>query len=86
MRAPQIIMIVFAAMNVGMGLAMHGRPKTGEHNFVVSLLGAVIENIQYFRIFPAYINDRIYSFLWHICSKNKFFSILYKSTIFCYKG
>lgn len=43
MRAPQIIMIVVSAMYVGIGLAMHGQPKTGEHNFVVSLLGAVIE-------------------------------------------
>lgn len=41
--------------------------------------------ILHFRIFPAHINDKIHSFLWHVRSKNQFFPIFYKGPVFRYK-
>lgn len=40
--APQIIWIVLLALGLGISIQQHGQPKTGHHNFGVSLLGAAL--------------------------------------------
>ena len=35
---PQIVIIAFLAMDTGMSLAMHGKPREGKYNFWVSLI------------------------------------------------
>jgi hypothetical protein len=35
---PQITMIVLYALNLGIAMALHGKPKTGENNFWVQFI------------------------------------------------
>ena len=42
MGAPQIVMIVWLAIAVGIGIADHGKPKEGETSAWVSLIGSLI--------------------------------------------
>jgi hypothetical protein len=38
MNAPQIVAICLMALQVGIGLADHGKPKTGNHSFFQALI------------------------------------------------
>ena len=42
MKAPQIIIIVLIAMNVGLHLAKHGQPRTDKYDFFWELFGKAI--------------------------------------------
>jgi hypothetical protein len=42
MEWPQITYIVLVCMGLGLTLAMDGQPRTGRHNFILSLLAAAI--------------------------------------------
>lgn len=42
MRAPQIIMIAIYAVSVGISIAKHGEPKTGEYHGPGAFIGAAI--------------------------------------------
>jgi hypothetical protein len=35
---PQITYLVLAVLGIGISLAKHGEPKTGEHNFLTTVL------------------------------------------------
>lgn len=43
MGIPQIIMIIFFAMDLGINLAKHGEDKKGKYNIWVALICALIE-------------------------------------------
>jgi hypothetical protein len=43
MQLPQIIMIALLAMSLGVYLANHGKPKTGEYNFWVGVIATAIQ-------------------------------------------
>ena len=38
MEAPQLITIILMALGVGLEVASHGKPRTGNHNAVVHLV------------------------------------------------
>ncbi len=38
----QLIYIVLAVLGLGITLAKHGEPKTGEHNILVTLINAIL--------------------------------------------
>ena len=42
MRAPQIIWIVLAALNLLSAATSHGKPRTGKHNFWLILFGSAM--------------------------------------------
>ena len=42
MKAPQIIMIIIMAMNLGINLVKNGEPKSETYSFPVSLVSVVI--------------------------------------------
>lgn len=42
MKAPQIIMIIIMAMNLGINLVKNGEPKDETYSFPVSLISIVI--------------------------------------------
>jgi hypothetical protein len=39
---PQIVLLVIIVLADGMALALHGKPKTGDHNFWSSILSTAI--------------------------------------------
>lgn len=39
---PQVTFIALMALSVGVTLALHGKPRTGNHNVVAALIGAGI--------------------------------------------
>lgn len=43
MHAPQIILIVFFSLVMGLNLAMHGKPRTGNYNFFGTCIAVAIE-------------------------------------------
>ena len=43
MGTPQIIFIVLLGLNLGVGLAQHGTPKTGNNSFMSAFLGTIIQ-------------------------------------------
>ena len=44
------------------------------------------QDIRYFRILPAHVNDLVHRILWHIRGKDQFLPVLHKRTIFRHKG
>ena len=42
MKAPQIIMIIIMAMNLGINLVKNGEPKNETYSFPVSLVSVVV--------------------------------------------
>lgn len=40
--APQIIFLVFYAINLFGSAYLHGKPQTGKHNFFVTLVSTII--------------------------------------------
>ena len=42
MNAPQIVWIVLVAINLVSEAEKHGKPKTGKHNFLISVTGAAL--------------------------------------------
>ena len=42
MHAPQIILIVILALDLGLIMAKHGEEKKGEHNFFVNLFSTAV--------------------------------------------
>ena len=42
MKAPQIIMIIIMAMNLGINLVKNGEPKNETYSFPLSLVSAVV--------------------------------------------
>ena len=42
MKAPQIIMIIIMAMNLGINLVKNGEPKNETYSFSISLVSVVI--------------------------------------------
>jgi hypothetical protein len=41
---PQIVMICLVFLGLGMAMAKHGQPRTGNENFFVTLISAVISH------------------------------------------
>lgn len=42
MTAPQITLIVIMSINMLAGAYLHGKPKQGKHNFLYTVLNAII--------------------------------------------
>ena len=42
MGAPQMILVVFYALGLGIAVSQHGKPKEGKTNAVYSLIGTAI--------------------------------------------
>lgn len=39
---PQVVVIAVYALSLGVSLAMHGKPRTGEYNFIHAVIGSAI--------------------------------------------
>ncbi|WP_166884911.1 hypothetical protein [Massilia sp. CCM 8734] len=37
MTAPQVIMVAWLALSLGVSMSQHGKPRTGKHSFWISL-------------------------------------------------